>query len=638
MRHFLFLLVVFAACQQTNKIGPASQTNLDTITRRIYKTVEAHWDKDLWDSAGLYLNQVRDSVQKLNYGKLNYMWNLCKSQQATIEGLYDSSTYYFNTALQFGNFKGIRTKDSIHFYLVWQHLLKKQQLYDSAIHPLNQAYNIAILRDSTYLASICYELAHAYISFEDLPNTYKYLTQAWKLKDKEPGQINQIARLFVDYYEAMNDMDSASYFLNAYGNLPGDVSRQPISRAGWYETVGVHLLKKGRFKEGLQSLLMGKKIRDSVGNRSGYTYNNLGEAYRQLGQFDEAYDYIDSAILLGQKIKNYHLLELAWRTKSEVYLKQDHLRNAYTALDSSHTAYMLLMDSSLRNHAREVETKYAVREKDNQIKTLEQSNEANVKIRNQQRLLMAGMIIGGLLLGTIGLLLWNRRKLEMQRAETVLKQQLFRTQMEPHFLYNFMSVIQSFIWHSEPEIAADYLNKFSRLMRLNFANSQNDLVSLHDEVEALENFLSLQQLLHDRKFDYHIETSLPHDAVLVPPMIIQPFVENAIMNGFANTEKGGMINIALKTVDNFVYCLIEDNGQGFANGFRVKPSSTVITQKRLNILSRQTGRKAKLSVIDRSRSKEGHGVRVEIWMPYMQRPSPAYEKFPGGVLERNFTT
>ncbi|HEX6430049.1 MAG TPA: histidine kinase, partial [Niastella sp.] len=131
-----------------------------------------------------------------------------------------------------------------------------------------------------------------------------------------------------------------------------------------------------------------------------------------------------------------------------------------------------------------------------------------------------------------------------------------------------------------------------------------------------------QQTIFDYHFDYAIEVEGVSDqaTILIPPMLLQPFAENAILHGFNDQEEKGRINICIKKTQRTLHCIIEDNGRGFQGAeihdHHKRPLSTIINQERLAILSRQTKTVAQLTIVDKKAMEGKPGVRVELILPY----------------------
>jgi len=162
-------------------------------------------------------------------------------------------------------------------------------------------------------------------------------------------------------------------------------------------------------------------------------------------------------------------------------------------------------------------------------------------------------------------------RLRNEREQSVLKQratelemQALRAQMNPHFIFNCLSSINRFILKNQTEDASDYLTKFSRLIRMVLNHSQRAYISLEDEMIMLKLYMEMERLRFKNCFDYHIsfENSLDAASIYIPPLLLQPFVENAIWHGLMHREQQGLISIDLAAGNNVLTCTIEDNGVG----------------------------------------------------------------------------
>jgi LytS/YehU family sensor histidine kinase len=147
-----------------------------------------------------------------------------------------------------------------------------------------------------------------------------------------------------------------------------------------------------------------------------------------------------------------------------------------------------------------------------------------------------------------------------------LEMQNLRSQMNPHFIFNSLNSINSFIVENKTHLASDYLTKFSKLIRLILDNSRNEVISLDRELETLQLYLLMETLRFDQKFGFEVtvDEKLDREAVRIPPMIIQPYVENAIWHGLMQKNGKGQVTVALqKSADNqFLLITVCDNGVG----------------------------------------------------------------------------
>ncbi|HXC03556.1 MAG TPA: two-component regulator propeller domain-containing protein, partial [Bacteroidia bacterium] len=152
-----------------------------------------------------------------------------------------------------------------------------------------------------------------------------------------------------------------------------------------------------------------------------------------------------------------------------------------------------------------------------------------------------------------------QEKTETEKTLIELEQKALRLQMNPHFIFNALNSIQSQITENNEETARHYLAKFSRLMRMILENSLQTEISLEDEIKTLETYLSLEKFSSGDQFDYSLTIPSEIEEVYIPPMMIQPFVENAIIHGMKHLSHRGQIRIEFKLLDHLLECSIIDN-------------------------------------------------------------------------------
>ena len=169
--------------------------------------------------------------------------------------------------------------------------------------------------------------------------------------------------------------------------------------------------------------------------------------------------------------------------------------------------------------------------------------------------------------------------------------------MNPHFIFNSLSAINLFILENNRLQASEYLSKFARLVRLILQNSKEAFIPLERELDALQLYLELESLRFENKFSYKIITDELVDTSLirVPPLIIQPYVENAIWHGLMQKKECGHLEIELYTKDEFLFCKIADDGIGRKKAAELKSKSALsyksmgmsITADRIAMLQQQ---------------------------------------------------
>ena len=619
-----YLVIVFIAisCTPQKANNYDSSKYADSLISFMQSRLNPYLQNLQADSVRIILDSLSSHVSDLDDYSLTCYWLLSKSVQHVVGGNLDSAAYYIHRAMDLALKKDTTKRMLLMVQVQLANVLKEQKLIDSALLNAKQAFELAKQIDTTQLPIICYRLYEIYREIDDPVAMRKYLFEGFKYS-KEPMFKTAFANGITDYYENEEQIDSAFSF---YKIVEKDtVLTSPYYSAIKYSNMGWLLSKKNRLTEALQYQLKGMEINKEIKQLSAWSFLNLATTYRKLKQYRNADIFLDSALHMGVKDKNFDLIKGVWQEKKTMLRAQNKYRDALAAMDSAYHYFEKEVDSSLILQARELETKYAVKEKEDAITMLAFKNETNEQITHQQRIIIAALFLVIALLFVTGILLWRRRTLHLQLRELELQQQMLRSQINPHFIYNSLSVLQGFISENEQNKSLDYLNKFSRLLRTSLEHASENFASLQDEIKALENYLSLQIVNFDGKFDYHIalDNIDEPDKVLIPSMLLQPFVENAILHGIAKVEYKGMIEVKIERKGEFLQCIVEDNGAGLQKTHPVypikSPLGTKITQDRLSILAKQFHKPVKLNIIDKESVNEGRGVKVEIIIPVQIR-------------------
>lgn len=226
----------------------------------------------------------------------------------------------------------------------------------------------------------------------------------------------------------------------------------------------------------------------------------------------------------------------------------------------------------------------------------------------------------------ISLLFYERKRKATSRAvEAELRVEIsdvemkaLRAQMNPHFIFNSLNSISDYISRNDYETADRYLTKFSVLIRTILENSEHKEVSLEDDLRALGLYMQLESLRVEQKFAYEVKVdpTIDQSNTLVPPLLLQPFVENSIWHGFAGKKVDGNILIEIEKHDEVLTCVIEDNGIGIKQDAAPlgKSLGMKITRSRIDILNKLKNANASFTVVSLPKG----GTRVELKLPLIQ--------------------
>jgi len=239
-----------------------------------------------------------------------------------------------------------------------------------------------------------------------------------------------------------------------------------------------------------------------------------------------------------------------------------------------------------------------------------------------------------LIISVIVLSLWFRirkiknlekRKTELNKKIANIESQALRAQMNPHFIFNTLSSIQHYISNHDTDAALKYLSKFAKLMRKIMENSKQQMITVAEEINALNLFLELEVMRFDKKFEYHIviDPDIDQNYDRIPSMLIQPYVENAIKHGLLPKVGHCLISITLQKQNDTILCCIEDNGIGRENSkkFKInrvqqhKSMGMSITQERLDILNASLSSNINCEIIDMYENAEPAGTKVRLVIP-----------------------
>src|SRR5690554_2330859 len=225
-----------------------------------------------------------------------------------------------------------------------------------------------------------------------------------------------------------------------------------------------------------------------------------------------------------------------------------------------------------------------------------------------QQSVVIAMVSALVLLLLLVLAMVRRARHKDKRRVIELEQRLLLSQMSPHFVFNSLTAIQSYIFRSDPYMAGRYLASFSKLVRLILENSCEHTTTIAKVKETIEHYLDLQLLRFSGKFDYTIEVcpEIEPEHHLIPPMLAQPFIENAIEHGIIHLSSQGQIAIRYKLQNNKVVLEVEDNGIGIkksvqrskTNRIKHQSMATRITRERLKTLGKIYGNHLDLKIID----------------------------------------
>ena len=256
----------------------------------------------------------------------------------------------------------------------------------------------------------------------------------------------------------------------------------------------------------------------------------------------------------------------------------------------------------------ELQTMYESESKDRQISTLFLENELKESRLMQTRYFLIGSAGLFILLMMIGYILFRQNKLKADQQKLILQQRLFRSQMNPHFIFNSLASIQNFIVKQDSKKANIFLSRFSDLVRSILDNSTREYITFEKEIKTIRNYLELQKVRYIETLDYSIDIdeTIDKENMKIPPMLAQPIIENAIEHGIKYKEDKGKVKVRFKLNLNTIIFEVEDDGVGREKAMEMmlkqdkghQSLATSIARERIQILNKKLKQKISFQIID----------------------------------------
>lgn len=312
----------------------------------------------------------------------------------------------------------------------------------------------------------------------------------------------------------------------------------------------------------------------------------IAKAYVQQAKYDDAIPYLEKSISEANKKSDLIIEKDATRKLSEVYKTV----GEYTKALESYQSYVGLVDKLYLNREQEIANVSKVSRdlikqqqritglederklSENKLLLASKDNELQNERNKQQSIVIYALLAGLLLLLLLAFYMY--RNIKQQRINNnLLALKSLRSQMNPHFIFNALNSVNSFIASNDERTANRYLTDFSKLMRSVLENSEEDFIPLSKEIELLALYTKLEHFRFQDKFEYSItiDEAIKVGEFVIPPMLLQPYIENAVWHGLRYKEEKGVLEINLKALGaNELQIIIQDNGIGRAKSKALK--------------------------------------------------------------------
>ena len=440
-------------------------------------------------------------------------------------------------------------------------LIWKRNLRDARIDPSRKAQQTES-QSETYLL-----LGKVFADWDKYDDALMYYDTAMMLATQVSYSRG---RAIIEYQRGMafqqsGQADSAFWHFRRSLELAESMQNRPLiakAKAG----LGSIFIEQGQFGNARHELEAALNIylEDDFIRELPEIYLNLGQIFIQEDDQNKAMDVLREAYMGAENMGMIKIQAEAALSMAGVYetLRNSAMANHYLK------EYILLHDSvfTLETHRQlaEMQAFHESQQQQLQIMQLQQSNELNSlrANRNQNITISLGGIVIIILLFAI--LFFRQIRIRNEQKALLNQQQLFRSQMNPHFIFNSLTNIQHYIFSKDSMAAGKYLATFAKLMRSILDNSRREVISMEEEIITINQYLTLQQLRMEEKLDYEINVDEGIDPELteIPPMLAQPFIENAIEHGIRNKEDRGKVMVRIRKKIGYLLYEVEDDGVG----------------------------------------------------------------------------
>ncbi len=620
---FIFFLSLYSVtAQHTNEekilrarsIGIKDSTSgfqiLDSLLPRLTKNSEFalyykshgvinyYWKKPL-NALSLYERSILYYKKENNYVELCNTYNNIGLVYEDLNEA-DKAVYSFNQSMHFAEISGdvcCKTKASLNManYYNKLHIISKCDEYSS------KAVQYALLCKDSSLIVTAYNIRGVLFSSE---------------KKKDSALVNY--RISARYSYLINDQNNYAVALNNISHV---------------------FLSYNQYDSSSFYLLRSKDVFEQINNTYGLfsVYNDLGNLMVKKKKYAEALSYYKTSEKYATESAGINEMITIHGNLSSVYESLRDFKNAYKERTLQINLQDSLRDLQLSKEVLDLEEKYKNKQNELQIKDLTQQKkiaeldafkrENEIKWQSRWKWVLA------IVLGLLSILFYFIiSKIQVARKKSAvtseLKQldieyKLLRTQMNPHFLFNVLNSVQSIVAKEEREKAEIVLAKFGKLIRNLLLHSRKEWIGLDEELDQIKLYIQLEELRFPDKFSFHLilHPSLNQEEIEIPSMILQPFVENAILHGISKlTDRFGKISIEISPLDNdMIKCEISDNGVGRKQSAEHKELSnhislaTKLIEERLKMIKNNSNTNYSITYQDLT-----EGTKVTLIFPYKQ--------------------
>ena len=505
---------------------------------------------------------------------------------------------------------------------------KLQKGFDYHVRALNLAEKVNDIRNICVATN---SIGNIQLTTGKYDDAITHFSHALELEEKSNNNLGVAINLGnLGYaYQGQNKLDLAIQYYKRSLAINEEIGR-PIGMAICYNALGAAYKEKKEYATAMYYLQKALDVNDKVDDKIhvAESYLSIGKLLGAQGKHDVARKNMMQSIDISTFWGFKSMLMDAYQALANDFKESGDFKKSLDATDKALLYKDSVLDERSAMALAQMQTIYEVDRKDNQIRTLEHDKMIG-ELRTKRNVVVTFFLAAFLLMAIVGGFFYIRhRNLAAKKQTLQLEVRSLRSQMNPHFIFNSLSSIHRYIWSNNQEEASDYLTKFSRLMRLILDNTQHTFVTLSKELESLRLYLDLEALRCNGIFEYQfvIDPEINEEEVLIPPMILQPYVENAIWHGLVHKLPGekGTLDIEIVLIKRSLVCTITDNGIGRKKAVEIKERKGLmhnslgmkVTEGRIELIRKINNKEANVTITDlEDESGQGNGTKVTIVLP-----------------------
>ncbi|KGL62619.1 tetratricopeptide repeat protein [Polaribacter sp. Hel1_85] len=504
---------------------------------------------------------------------------------------------------------------------------RDHSLFNKSISQYKKALNISVkIKDTLSEVKILNSLGSVYRRQDDIRNALNYHQQALdkairiknpKVSIKKSISIseNSIGNIYIalkQYKLALNEFSKSIVMQKELGHKLGlAINHQNIGNA--HEELGdldkalqnyhKSLSYNNQINSKIGSIICGYSIANVLIKQKKYeqafvtvdtvlqiaikekdkyylsnTYNTLGLAQLNLNKLDEAKNSLTTALNIATDFNVHTIVVRANENLALLYDKKKNYKKAYSFYKKAKEEDAKTFNERNLLYVSELISKYDKEHSENLIKDLAKKNEiAQLQItRNRNLWIMALSIFA--LIAVVVFSIDKQKGLKNEKRILSLKQDALRSQMNPHFMFNALNSIKLYIIENDQKKATSYLNKFSKLMRKILEASSIQETTLAEEIETMNLYMSIENIRFSNEIDFTInaDPSLNLETIKIPPLVLQPFLENSLWHGLSSKKEDKKMTIQIsKLSSDYIQIDISDNGIGRKASAKIKAEKSI---------------------------------------------------------------